>query len=77
MCTVYSVADSNQSIVRGVHISSLFTQLRVQLYPTAGQFLPNTLVSRGTMPTDTDEEDFSAFLIFLTDSCRAYHVGAP
>ena len=74
---MYSVADSNQSRVQIVHISSLCTQPRVQLYPAAGQFLPNALVSRRTIPTDTDDEDFSAFLLFLTDSFRAYHVGAP
>ena len=73
---MYSVADSNQSRVQIVHIASLCTH-RVQLYPAAGHFLSDALVSRGTITTDTDYKDVSAFLLFLTDSVRAYHVGAP
>ena len=74
---VYSVADSNQSRVQIVHVASLCTQPRVQLYPAAGHFLSDALVIRRTITTDTDYEDVSAFLLFLTDSVRAYHVGAP
>ena len=75
--TVCSVADSNQSRVQIVHIANLYTHPRVQLYPAAGHFLSDALVSRGTITTDTDYKNVSAFLLLLTDSVRAYHVGAP
>ena len=42
-----------------------------------GQLLPPALVTRGTMATDTDEEDISAFLNSLTDICRPNNESAP